>query len=94
MIFRQRFLIIYKKNPNVTFNSYDLANYYINAGDIYRALKNYRQAGILLNKGLSTATSILHREDMRDAYAGLSKNFAYQNRYDECTTIIIFCLPG
>jgi two-component system NarL family sensor kinase len=71
----------YKKNPN-TFNSYDLANYYINAGDIYRALKNYRQAGILLNKGLSTAISILHREDMRDAYAGLSKNFAYQNRYD------------
>jgi two-component system NarL family sensor kinase len=71
-----------KKKGIPTFNSYDLASYYINMGDIYRRLKNYRQAGISLNEGLSISKSILHREDMRDAYEGLSKNFASQKRYD------------
>jgi len=64
------------------FNKYDLAGYYVNTGDIYRLLKNYKQADMFLNKGLSLARSILHREDLRDAYEGLSKNFAYQHRYD------------
>jgi len=65
-----------------TFNPYDLASYYINMGDIYRILKDYKKAGIFLNEGLSISKSILHREDMRDAYEVLSKNFASQKRYD------------
>lgn len=64
------------------FNQYDLAGYYINAGDIYRLLKDYKRAGLFLNKGLSIAKLILHREDIRDAYEGISKNFAGQHRYD------------
>lgn len=64
------------------FNQYDLAGYYINTGDIYRSLKDYKQAGLFLNKGLAIAKSILHREDIRDAYEGLSKNFGFQHRYD------------
>jgi signal transduction histidine kinase len=64
------------------FNKYDLAGYYINTGDIYGSLKDYKRAGLLLNKGLSLARSILHREDLRDAYEGISKNFANQLHYD------------
>lgn len=64
------------------FNNYDLANYFINAGDIYRLLKNHKQANTFLNKGLAIARSIRHREDMRNAYDALSKNFASENRYD------------
>jgi two-component system NarL family sensor kinase len=64
------------------FNRYDLARYYINAGDIYCALHDYRNASYALNKGLCLARSILHRDDIRDAYNGLSKNFAAQKRYD------------
>ncbi|HWZ16802.1 MAG TPA: ATP-binding protein [Mucilaginibacter sp.] len=69
------------KKRNI-FNNYDLASYYINTGDIYSLLKDYTQAGLYLNKGLLLAKSILHREDIRDAYQGISKNFALQHRYD------------
>jgi len=64
------------------FNKYDLAGYYINTCDIYRLQKNYKQAGLFLNKGLSLARSIHHHEDLRDAYEGIYKNFASQRRYD------------
>jgi len=64
------------------FNKYDLAGYYINTGDIYRLLKNNKQAGLFLNNGLSIARSIHHHEDLRDAYEGIYKNFAAQRRYD------------
>ncbi len=69
------------KKENI-FNKYDLASYYINTGEIYSALKDYRHAGLYLNRGLSIAKNILHREDIRDAYAGISRNFARQRRYD------------
>lgn len=69
-------------NKGGNFNTYDLASYYINKGDIYRSLKNYSQASLLLNKGLLLARNILHREDIRDAYEGLTKNFVLQSRYD------------
>jgi signal transduction histidine kinase len=69
------------KKGNI-FNNYDLASYYINTGDIYSSLKDYKQAGLYLNKGLWLAKSILHREDIRDAYQGFSRNFALQHRYD------------
>ena len=71
-----------KREHKGLFNKYDLAGYYINAGDIYRLLKDYKQAGAFLNQGLSLAKSIVHREDMRDAYDALSKNFAAQKQYD------------
>ncbi|MDB5123649.1 MAG: Tetratricopeptide repeat-containing protein [Mucilaginibacter sp.] len=71
----------HSKKGNI-FNNYDLASYYINAGDIYSSLKDYKQAGLYLNKGLLLAKSILHYEDIRDAYRGISKNFALQHQYD------------
>jgi len=64
------------------FNKYDVAGYYINAGDIYRSLKDYKQAGFYLNAGLSLAKSIHHSEDMRDAYDALAKTYAAMHKYD------------
>jgi len=65
-----------------SYNQYDLASYYINIGEIYTALKDYSHAMYFLNKGLSISTAIIHSEDMRDAYNGLSKIYALQKRYD------------
>jgi len=65
-----------------SYNQYDLASYYINIGEIYGALKNYAPSMQFLNKGLSISQTILHREDMRDAYSALSKTYAKQRMYD------------
>jgi signal transduction histidine kinase len=64
------------------YNQYDLADYYINLGEVYMALDDYKNAIRFLNGGLSLSKAILHREDMRDAYSGLSKAYALQTRYD------------
>jgi signal transduction histidine kinase len=63
-------------------NKYDLANYYINAGEVYTDLRQYTRAIQFLNRGLALSRSILHREDMRAAYNGLSKVYALEKRYD------------
>jgi signal transduction histidine kinase len=63
-------------------NKYDLANYYINAGEVYMHLQQYTRAIQFLNRGLALSRSILHREDMRAAYNGLSKVYALEKRYD------------
>jgi len=64
------------------FNQYDLASFYINAGEVYTALKDYGHAMRFLDSGLSISKTINHHEDMRDAYKGLSKAYALQKRYD------------
>jgi two-component system NarL family sensor kinase len=71
-----------KRGTGNVFNDYDLAGYYINTGDIYRLLKDYRQSGLFLNKGLALARSINHREDMRDAYFALAKTYEGLHQYD------------
>jgi len=63
-------------------NKYDLASYYINAGEVYTDLKHYTRAIQLLNQGLALSKTILHREDMRSAYKGLSQVYALEKRYD------------
>jgi two-component system NarL family sensor kinase len=65
-----------------SFNDFDRANYYTNAGDIYRLLKDYKNAEFFLHKGFSLAKTIGHREDMRDACEALSASYATQRRYD------------
>jgi signal transduction histidine kinase len=64
------------------YNQYDLADYYINLGEVYMALNDHKHAIRFLNKGLSLSKAIMHREDMRDAYSGISKVYALQKRYD------------
>jgi signal transduction histidine kinase len=63
-------------------NKYDLASYYINAGELYMALAHYGRATALLHQGLALSRSILHREDIRAAYKGLSQLYARQHEYD------------
>jgi signal transduction histidine kinase len=72
----------YRKGVTPSCNKYDLASYYINAGEVYMALKYYTRAIQFLNRGLALSRSILHREDMRAAYNGLSKVYALEKRYD------------
>jgi signal transduction histidine kinase len=72
----------YHKGYAPSHNKYDLASYYINAGEVYMALKYYPRAIRFLNRGLALSRSILHREDMRAAYNGLSKVYALEKRYD------------
>ena len=64
------------------YNQYDLAGYYVNTGEVYMALANYKLATRSLNKGLAISRAIMHREDIRDAYSGLSQVYALQKRYD------------
>jgi signal transduction histidine kinase len=64
------------------YNQYDLAGYYVDIGEVYMALNHYQRAIRFLNKGLLLSKSIMHREDMRDAYIGLSKTYALQKQYD------------
>lgn len=64
------------------FNQYDLASFYINAGEVYSAVKDYDHAMRFLDSGLTISKTIRHREDIRDAYKGLAKTFALQKIYD------------
>ncbi len=61
---------------------YDLASYYINAGDVYKELKEYKKAIHYLSYGLHLARDIRHRENTRDAAEYLSQTYALQHRYD------------
>jgi len=61
---------------------YDLARYYISAGDIYKEQKNYVKAVQYLSYGFNLSREIQHRENIRDAAEYLSQTYALQNRYD------------
>lgn len=63
-------------------DKFDVANYYLQAGDIYRKLKNYPKAKENLYKGLSIAKEIGHKEDTRDAYGFLSEIFSAEKKFD------------
>ncbi len=66
----------------VSCDKFDIANYYLQAGDIYRKLKNYPKAKENLYKGLSIAEEIGHKEDIRDAYGFLSEIFSAEKKFD------------
>ena len=66
----------------VSCDKFDIANYYLQAGDIYRKLKNYPKAKENLYKGLSIAGEIGHKEDTRDAYGFLSEIFSAEKKFD------------
>lgn len=63
-------------------DKFDIANYYLQAGDIYRKLKNYTKAKENLYTGLSIAEEIGHKEDTRDAFGFLSEIFSAEKRFD------------
>ncbi|HMK27603.1 MAG TPA: sensor histidine kinase [Chitinophagaceae bacterium] len=63
-------------------DKFDIANYYLQAGDIYRKLNDYPNAKENLYKGLSIAEEIGHKEDTRDAYGFLSEIFSAEKKFD------------
>ncbi len=63
-------------------NNYDVASFYINAGDVYRRMGNYGKAVALLQQGLSISVEILHKENERDAYDYLAQIYQQQKKYD------------
>lgn len=63
-------------------NNYDVASYYINAGDIYRLLGNHTKAIELLRAGLYISVDIQHKENERDACEALALIYREQKKYD------------
>jgi two-component system, NarL family, sensor kinase len=64
------------------FNQYDLAHYYLITALLYNDLGHYPQAIVVMHKGLSVSKKIKHKENIRDAYEGLSKIYSSIKRYD------------
>lgn len=65
-----------------TAHQYDIAAYYINAGDIYKELKNYDKALKYFDTGLAISKNIEHAENIRDAYNYLAQTFSLLRKYD------------
>ena len=63
-------------------NVYEKAAYFINAGDVYKDLKQYDRAIDYLRFGFSLSKNIQHRENIRDAANYLSQTYALQNNAD------------
>lgn len=61
---------------------YDLASYYINAGDVYREMKEFEKALPYLTYGLNISKEIQHRENTMNAAESLSQTYALQHKYD------------
>ncbi len=63
-------------------NTYDKANYFINAGDIYNRLHKPDSAVLFLRTGMNIAKQIIHREFIRDASEQLAIAFAQKKMFD------------
>jgi len=61
---------------------YDTAAFYINAGDVYREMKDFKQAIHYLQHGFKLSVEMHHRENTRDAAEYLSQTYAQEKRYD------------
>jgi two-component system NarL family sensor kinase len=70
------------KLTDIGLNKYDVASYYINAGDVYKELKEFKKAINCLRFGFDLSTKIGHRENVRDAAEYLSQTYALLHRYD------------
>ncbi len=66
----------------LSYMEYEIASYYINAGDVYKELKEYDKAIAFLSYGYILSNKIQHRENTRDAAKFLSQTYAIQSRYD------------
>lgn len=67
-------------------NKYDVARYYIAAGELLVLEKNYPAAIAMLDTGLAIAQEILHHENIRDAYRYLSDAYAGLGNFDKAYT--------
>jgi signal transduction histidine kinase len=63
-------------------NPYDVAAYYINAGNIYNLLQKPDSAISYLRLGQVIAQKVQHTENLRDAFEQLSVSFAKLKKFD------------
>jgi two-component system, NarL family, sensor kinase len=63
-------------------NLYDVASYYIYAGNLYQQVNDHTRSFHMLRAGLSLARQIDHKEDIRDAYLYLHQLFARTSQFD------------
>lgn len=63
-------------------NNYDIAAYYITAGDVYKEIKKYREAVSMLSIGLAISRDIGHSENERDACQYLAETYSLEKKFD------------
>ncbi len=61
---------------------YDTAAFYINAGDVYKEMKDLKKAIEYIHHGFVLSVEMHHRENTRDAAEYLSQTYASLNQYD------------
>ncbi|MEP7237926.1 MAG: sensor histidine kinase [Ferruginibacter sp.] len=61
---------------------YEIARYFTNAGDVYKELKDFKNAIVYLRFGFDLSREIQHRENTRDAAEYLSQTYAALQQYD------------
>ncbi|HEX2683673.1 MAG TPA: tetratricopeptide repeat protein, partial [Ferruginibacter sp.] len=61
---------------------YDIAGYYISAGDIFNKIRSYSKAIEFLQYGYALSREIQHRENIRDAAGYLAQTYASLEKYD------------
>ncbi len=66
----------------VSINKYDLSVYYITNGNLYTLLGEYNKAKPAIEKGLSIANEIGHKEDQELAFLALSDMYAAKKDYE------------
>lgn len=79
-------LLAINTSKKATCNKYDIASYYINAGDIYNRLQIPDSAIFYLRTGLYIAQNIIHREYIRDAFKQLSIAYAQKELFKNAYT--------
>ena len=63
-------------------SKYDVASYYINAGDVFKEQKDFKKAIEYIGYGFNLSREIQHRENTRDAAEILSQTYAALQQYD------------
>jgi two-component system NarL family sensor kinase len=71
-----------KYATNISTSKYDIASYYINAGDVYKRQKDFKKAIEFLGYGFNLAREIQHRENIMEAAEYLSQTYALEHKYD------------
>jgi serine phosphatase RsbU (regulator of sigma subunit) len=71
----------YEKKRGNGINEYDLSVYYINNGEIYAQINDFKKAEQAMLQGLTIALNIPDKEDMRMAFLALSELYASKSDF-------------
>ncbi|HVK96374.1 MAG TPA: sensor histidine kinase [Flavisolibacter sp.] len=71
-----------KFSKKISCNLYDVAQYYIYAGGLYKRIRDFNEAYHMLYYGLALAKRIHHKESLRDGYFHLHQLFSTNKKFD------------